>query len=128
MARHWLSTILRNQARALASSRRLGNARHALTADVNNTGYYPYGVDVAFRLWGDDEWYDDLLYTVPGTTYSYYSPYNNTSWNWVTPSTTYSSYYTTPYTTLDGATLTYPTTTYYSPVYNYNYRGRRWWR
>jgi hypothetical protein len=47
----------------------LGNNRYNLTADVFNTGYYPYGVDVAFRLWGDDEWYDDLLYSVPGTTF-----------------------------------------------------------
>ena len=47
----------------------VGNDRYALTADIFNTGYYPYGVDVAFRLWGDDEWYDDHLYSPPGTTF-----------------------------------------------------------
>ena len=47
----------------------IGSDQYALTVDVFNTGYYPYGIDVAFRLWGDDEWYDDLLYTVPGTIF-----------------------------------------------------------
>jgi hypothetical protein len=50
----------------------IGNNRYTLTADVFNNGYFPYGVDVAFRLWGDDEWYDDLLYTVPGTIFGGY--------------------------------------------------------
>jgi hypothetical protein len=49
----------------------IGNDRYALTADVYITGYYPYGVDVAFRLWGDDEWYDDLLLSL-GTTFGGY--------------------------------------------------------
>jgi hypothetical protein len=47
----------------------IGNDRYTLSADVFNTGYYPYGVDVAFRLWGDDEWFDDLLYSPLGTTF-----------------------------------------------------------
>ncbi len=47
----------------------IGNDRYTLTADVFNTDYYPYGVDVAFRLWGDDEWFDDLLDSPLGTTF-----------------------------------------------------------
>ena len=39
------------------------------------TGFYPYGMRVAVRLWGEDEWYDDLLggpfvETFPGGWYS----------------------------------------------------------
>jgi hypothetical protein len=49
----------------------IGNNRYTLTADVFNNGYFPYGVDVAFRLWGDDEWYDDLLSSL-GTTFGGY--------------------------------------------------------
>jgi hypothetical protein len=49
----------------------VGNGRYTLTADVFNTGYYPYGVDVAFRLWGDDEWSDDLLSSL-GTVFGGY--------------------------------------------------------
>jgi hypothetical protein len=49
----------------------IGNNRYTLTADVFNNGYFPYGVDVAFRLWGDDEWYDDLLSPL-GTTFGGY--------------------------------------------------------
>ena len=47
----------------------IGNDQYTLSADVFNTDYYPYGVDVAFRLWGDDEWFDDLLYSPFGTTF-----------------------------------------------------------
>ena len=47
----------------------IGNDRYTLTVDVRNTHYYPYGVNVAFRLWGDDEWVDDLLYSPLGTTF-----------------------------------------------------------
>ena len=50
----------------------IGNDRYTLTADVNINDYYPYGVDVAFRLWGDDEWFDDLLNSFPGTTFGGY--------------------------------------------------------
>ena len=44
-------------------------AGYTLTVDVRNTPYCPYGVNVAFRLWGDDEWFDDLLYSPLGTTF-----------------------------------------------------------
>lgn len=69
-----LSVALVGTSRANATTAKLnmtsvGNDQYALTVDVFNTGYYPYGIDVAFRLWGDDEWYDDLLYSVPGTTF-----------------------------------------------------------
>lgn len=50
----------------------IGNDNYTLTVDVYNTGYYPYGVDAAFRLWGDDEWFDDLLYSPLGTTFGGY--------------------------------------------------------
>jgi hypothetical protein len=50
----------------------IGNDRYTLTADVYANGYYLNGVDVVFRLWGDDEWCDDLLYTVPGATFGGY--------------------------------------------------------
>ena len=29
---------------------------------------------MAMRLWGDDEWFDDLLYTVPGTLFQNRQP------------------------------------------------------
>ena len=69
-----LSVAAVGAARASATTAKLniasiGNDRYSLSADVFNTGYYPYGVDVAFRLWGDDEWFDDLLYSPLGTTF-----------------------------------------------------------
>lgn len=72
-----LSVAVVGAARANASSAKLnmasiGNDQYALMVDVTNNGYYPYGVDVTFRLWGDDEWYDDLLYSVPGTIFGGY--------------------------------------------------------
>lgn len=45
----------------------IGNDRYNLVASGHFTGFYWDGVDVALRLWGDDEWFDDLLYTPPGT-------------------------------------------------------------
>ena len=50
----------------------IGNDRYALTVGVYKTGYFRSGVDVAFRLWGDDEWFDDLLYSPLGTTFGGY--------------------------------------------------------
>lgn len=47
----------------------LGNDRYNLVASGNFGSFHPSGVDVSIRLWGDDEWYDDLLYTPPGTIY-----------------------------------------------------------
>ena len=69
-----LSVAVVGAARANATNAKLnmttaGNDQYTLTVDVFNTGYYPYGIDVAFRLWGDDEWYDDLLYSVPGAVF-----------------------------------------------------------
>jgi hypothetical protein len=45
----------------------LGNDRYNLVASGNFGSAHWDGVDVSIRLWGDDEWYDDLLYTPPGT-------------------------------------------------------------
>jgi hypothetical protein len=45
----------------------LGNDRYNLVASGNFGSAHWSGVDVSIRLWGDDEWYDDLLYTPPGT-------------------------------------------------------------
>jgi hypothetical protein len=45
-----------------------GNQYYVIVAG-DFSGYYPYGVDVAVRLMGDDEWFDDRLYDVPGSTY-----------------------------------------------------------
>ena len=39
------------------------------------SGYYAGGVDVAVQLWGEDEWFDDLLAAPYGTTYE--SPGSN---------------------------------------------------
>ena len=47
----------------------IGNDRYTPTADVRNIGCFPDGFDVAFRLWGDDEWFDDLLYSPLGVTH-----------------------------------------------------------
>jgi hypothetical protein len=51
-----------------------GNQYYVIVAG-DFSGYYPNGVDVAVRLMGDDEWFDDLLYAVPGSTYE--SPGSN---------------------------------------------------
>lgn len=45
------------------------NDQYVLVASGRYPAFYLNGVDVAIRLWGDDEWYDDLLYTVPGTIF-----------------------------------------------------------
>jgi hypothetical protein len=37
------------------------NNQYSVTVGGDVSGYYPSGVDVAVRLWGEDEWYDDLL-------------------------------------------------------------------
>jgi hypothetical protein len=47
----------------------IGNDRYTLTADVYTNRLWVSGFDVTFRLWGEDEWYDDLLYTPPCTTF-----------------------------------------------------------
>jgi hypothetical protein len=44
----------------------LGNNRYNLVASGHFSSLHS-GVDVSIRLWGDDEWFDDLLYTPPGT-------------------------------------------------------------
>jgi hypothetical protein len=72
-----LSVAAVGAASASATTARLdlvpaGNNRYTLTVDVYKTGYFPSGVDVAFRLWGDDEWFDDLLYSPLGTTFGGY--------------------------------------------------------
>jgi hypothetical protein len=45
----------------------LGNDRYNLVASGDSPFLRWDGVDVSIRLWGDDAWSDDLLYTVPGT-------------------------------------------------------------
>jgi hypothetical protein len=67
-----VATATASATTAKLNIRPIGNDMYALTVDVYNSGYYPYGVDASFRLWGDDEWYDDLLYTVPGTVFGGY--------------------------------------------------------
>ena len=47
----------------------IGSDRYSLVASADYGASYTNGVDIAVRLWGDDEWYDDLLYSVPGTIY-----------------------------------------------------------
>ncbi len=44
--------------------------QYSLTVSGDYLTYTPYGVDVAVRLWGDDEWFDDLLFTPFGTTFA----------------------------------------------------------
>jgi hypothetical protein len=45
----------------------LGNDRYNLVASGHFGSLHFSGVDLSIRLWGDDEWSDDLLYTPPGT-------------------------------------------------------------
>jgi hypothetical protein len=35
--------------------------QHRVTVSGSVSNYYPRGVDIAVRLWGEDEWSDDLL-------------------------------------------------------------------
>ena len=35
--------------------------QYRVTVSGYVSNYYPRGVDIAVRLWGEDEWYDDLL-------------------------------------------------------------------
>jgi hypothetical protein len=45
----------------------IGSDQYNLVASGHFGSVHSSGVDVSIRLWGDDEWYDDLLYTPPGT-------------------------------------------------------------
>jgi hypothetical protein len=48
------------------------NDQYSLTVSGSYSTYFPYGVDIVYRLWGEDEWFDDLLFTPPGATYQGY--------------------------------------------------------